>query len=82
MDEQICEEMTVARCSGKTKAGNQCRRPAVDSSKYCSMHQPETKPGPQPEFPDWREQFGENTQALIGLAIIGVIVLWSMTRGR
>lgn len=72
----------MARCSGKTKAGNQCRRPAVGSSKYCSMHQPETKPGPKPEFPDWGAQFGENTQAVIGLAIIGVIVLWAMTRGR
>ncbi|MCH8957977.1 MAG: hypothetical protein IH835_00760 [Proteobacteria bacterium] len=72
----------MARCSGKTKAGNQCRRPAVDGSKYCSMHPPDPKPGPRPQLGDWREQFGENTQTLIGLAIIGVIVLWSMTKGR
>ncbi len=72
----------MARCSGKTKAGNQCRRPAVDGTKFCSMHPPNKGSGPRPELPDWNEQLSESTKTLIGFAIVGVIVLWAMAKVR
>ena len=32
----------MARCQGKTKAGERCKNNAIDDTRYCRTHQPET----------------------------------------
>lgn len=72
----------MARCSGKTKAGNRCRRPAVEGSEFCATHRPEESSGPRRRLPDWEAELSESTKTLLGFAIVGVIVLWAMAKSR
>lgn len=68
----------MARCQGRTRKGEQCKREAAEGSEFCSIHQDQEIRPPSDRQTEW------DTDAIIktavGFALVGVILLFRFRR--
>ncbi len=68
----------MAQCQGKTKKGDRCKRDASDTSDFCSIHQDqEVRPRSEPSG-EWDTE--SITKAALGVALLGIIILFRFRR--
>lgn len=74
----------MARCSGTTKKGGQCRLNAVRGSDYCALHiaQDPAAPSGREAIEALEARLSETVKTLLGVAIAAGIVLSVLIKRR
>jgi hypothetical protein len=74
----------VARCSGTTKKGTECRLKALKGSDYCALHitQDPNAPSGREAIEELEGRLSETARTVIGIAIMAGIVLSVLIRRR
>lgn len=74
----------MARCSGTTKKGTQCRLNALKGSEYCAVHitQDPAAPSGREAIEELEDRLSQTAKTVLGLAIAAGIVLSVLIRRR
>jgi prolyl-tRNA editing enzyme YbaK/EbsC (Cys-tRNA(Pro) deacylase) len=74
----------VARCSGTTKKGSQCRLNAIQGHDYCALHitQDPSAPTGREAIEQLEARLSESVKTLLGVAIAAGIVLSVLIKRR
>lgn len=74
----------MARCSGTTKKGSQCRLNTMQGSDYCALHltQDPAAPTGREAIEQLEARLSETVKTLIGVAIAAGIVLSVLIKRR
>lgn len=74
----------MARCSGTTKKGTQCRLNALEGSDYCAVHitQDPSAPSGREAIEELESRLSETARTVLGLAIAAGIVLTVLVKRR
>lgn len=74
----------MARCSGTTKKGTQCRLNALEGSDYCAVHitQDPSAPSGREAIEELEGRLSETAKTVLGLAIAAGIVLTVLVKRR
>lgn len=74
----------MARCSGTTKKGTQCRLNALEGSDYCAVHitQDPSAPSGREAIEGLEGRLSETAKTVLGLAIAAGIVLTVLVKRR